>query len=233
MSLKFYLSTGKKHEYTDIRSSLKLIADYSYMANSVRKTKVKKRLNSAETIEESDSLLQKEHRCISCNKLLGVEHLQILSFDIKCVRCGYINSVDLNCNRQVILTDKDGIILYVNEEVEKVTGYSKKEILGEKPAIWGNNMSKEFYQDMWHKISYILKTDGVTNLIKDSCQFSIDSNEKSSIYELSDIPPKINVTEKYELPDIDYAKVKEEFSKVRKNNKFDLCITFPVIKQFA
>jgi PAS domain S-box-containing protein len=97
--------------------------------------------------------IQKKHRCKHCNKLLGIEQVVLPSFDIKCVRCGHLNSVIMDYSRQVIITDKDGVILYINEQVVTTTGYSSEEILGKTPALWGNQMNKEFYSSLWNTIA--------------------------------------------------------------------------------
>lgn len=107
---------------------------------------------------DRETKLQKEHRCVKCNKLLGIQNFIVPSFDVKCTRCGTINQILKDLKRQVIFTDKTGKILYVNEEVEKVTGYSSKEILGNRPSLWGKQMKKEFYKDLWRKILKEKKT---------------------------------------------------------------------------
>ncbi len=104
-------------------------------------------------VDTTQIVFQKKHRCQHCDKLLGIEQLNLPAFDIKCVRCGHINSIVKDYERQVIITDKDGIILYVNEQVIAATGYSPKEILGKTPAVWGGQMSKEFYKNMWDEIA--------------------------------------------------------------------------------
>ncbi len=73
-------------------------------------------------------------------------------FEIKCSRCGIINSIFKTTTDQVIITDVDGNILYVNSMLEQTTGYSLQEVIGQKPSLWGNQMSKQFYKKMWHKI---------------------------------------------------------------------------------
>ncbi|MCS7232806.1 MAG: EAL domain-containing protein [Synergistetes bacterium] len=53
----------------------------------------------------------------------------------------------------VMITDKEGKIIYVNDAVSKISGYSKEELLGEKPNIFKSGYhSKEFYQELWEKI---------------------------------------------------------------------------------
>lgn len=53
----------------------------------------------------------------------------------------------------IVITDKDGRVLYENKAVVKLSGYSMSET--EKTYIgklWGGHMEKSFYQKMWHTI---------------------------------------------------------------------------------
>ena len=61
-----------------------------------------------------------------------------------------------NASDQIVITDPEGITLYINPATERLTGYETKEIMGKKVGtLWGSLMPKEFYQDMWKTI----KTD--------------------------------------------------------------------------
>lgn len=51
-----------------------------------------------------------------------------------------------------IITDADGVILYANHAAELMTGYSKEEMIGKRPSLWGNQMPKEFYETLWRTI---------------------------------------------------------------------------------
>lgn len=63
----------------------------------------------------------------------------------------------------VIITDKKGVILYNNKQVEKLSGYKKKEIIGRKPSIWKSNIpSRATYQKLW---STILKGEAFYGVI--------------------------------------------------------------------
>lgn len=55
----------------------------------------------------------------------------------------------------VIITDNLGVIIYANDAIVNTTGYSRKEIIGKKPSLWGRQMSREFYENFWK----IIKTD--------------------------------------------------------------------------
>ncbi|OGH58859.1 MAG: hypothetical protein A2725_03865 [Candidatus Magasanikbacteria bacterium RIFCSPHIGHO2_01_FULL_33_34] len=58
----------------------------------------------------------------------------------------------------VVITDPEGTILYANNSVERMTGYSKNEIINKKVGtsqLWGGIMTPEFYTKLWKTI----KTD--------------------------------------------------------------------------
>ncbi len=52
----------------------------------------------------------------------------------------------------IIITDSDGVILYLNEAAEHTTGYSREEVLGKTPRIWGRQMAPDFYTKLWDTI---------------------------------------------------------------------------------
>lgn len=61
-------------------------------------------------------------------------------------------------SEHVVITDPEGLILYANPAVEKVTGFSCREIIGRKAGnidLWGGLMGQEFYKKMWG----VIKTD--------------------------------------------------------------------------
>ena len=60
-----------------------------------------------------------------------------------------------NSSDHMVITNREGVIIYANLAVTKLTGYTIKEILGKKAgdkSIWGGEMSPEFYQKMWQTI---------------------------------------------------------------------------------
>lgn len=105
---------------------------------------------------------KEEIRCHCCRKLLarGVEGIK--TFEIKCSRCGTINSLFRNIPDQVVITDYDGVIIYANENIKNVTGYEIHEIIGKRPSLWGGQMSKEFYKELWK----VIKTDKKSVLVR-------------------------------------------------------------------
>jgi len=57
-----------------------------------------------------------------------------------------------NASNHIIITDPEGVILYANASVQKITGYLTEEVIGNTPRLWGQQMDKEFYQKMWNLI---------------------------------------------------------------------------------
>jgi PAS domain S-box-containing protein len=57
-----------------------------------------------------------------------------------------------NASDHIIITDADAKILYANRGAERTTGYPMKEMLGKTPALWGKQMPKRFYENMWNVI---------------------------------------------------------------------------------
>jgi len=54
----------------------------------------------------------------------------------------------------IIITDPDGIILYVNPAFEKVTGYSTREVLGKNPRLLKSGKHDAgFYRELWATLS--------------------------------------------------------------------------------
>ncbi len=53
----------------------------------------------------------------------------------------------------VMVTDRDGVIEYVNPALETMTGYSRAELVGRKPSVFRSGIQDEaFYRKMWGTI---------------------------------------------------------------------------------
>ena len=81
-------------------------------------------------------------------------------------------------NDWVLITDKEGKILYANEAVEKMSGHSKEEFIGKKPFIWKSGQhTTAFYKELWDTI---LAGKPYRNILinrrKDGQLFYLDSN---------------------------------------------------------
>ncbi len=61
-----------------------------------------------------------------------------------------------NVSDQVVITDSEGIVLYGNKAIKRITGYEPEESIGKKAGkLWSTPMGKEYYENMWKTI----KTD--------------------------------------------------------------------------
>ncbi|MDH3324188.1 MAG: ATP-binding protein, partial [Candidatus Peregrinibacteria bacterium] len=60
-----------------------------------------------------------------------------------------------NTSDHVVITDEKGIILFANKAAEKITGFGLKEMIGRKAgsSLWGGQMPKKFYMNMWKTIA--------------------------------------------------------------------------------
>lgn len=81
-----------------------------------------------------------------------------------------------NASDHVIITDTDGVILYVNKAAEKLTGYTQAEMIGNRPSVWGKQMPKEFYEKMWKTIKVDKKSfeAQITNKRKNGEEYEAD-----------------------------------------------------------
>lgn len=75
---------------------------------------------------------------------------------------------DVVDERSIVSKDtKDGIITYINEPFEKISGYSKDELLGKSHNIISHpNIDKNIFKDMWKKIKVKNEQNGANVIIK-------------------------------------------------------------------
>ena len=58
-----------------------------------------------------------------------------------------------NASDNVIITDPQGTVVYVNKAIETVTGYTPEEVVGKKSgALWKTPMTFEYYKELWDTI---------------------------------------------------------------------------------
>ncbi|MFA6475722.1 MAG: PAS domain S-box protein [Patescibacteria group bacterium] len=58
-----------------------------------------------------------------------------------------------NASDYIIITDPEGTVLYVNKAVERVTGYTPKEVINKKAGtLWHSPMPQKFYEKFWDTI---------------------------------------------------------------------------------
>ncbi|HCM68554.1 MAG: hypothetical protein A2898_03435 [Candidatus Kerfeldbacteria bacterium RIFCSPLOWO2_01_FULL_48_11] len=57
----------------------------------------------------------------------------------------------------IVITDAEGIILYANQAVQRITGFPLEEMMGKKVGnseLWGGQMPEVFYQELWKRIKH-------------------------------------------------------------------------------
>ncbi len=66
----------------------------------------------------------------------------------------WLSAVIEQADEEVIITDPDGTIQYINPAFERVTGYSKQEALGQNPRMLKSGVHEaSFYDQLWHTIT--------------------------------------------------------------------------------
>jgi PAS domain S-box-containing protein len=85
----------------------------------------------------------------------GAYSIQIVLRDIsqhkqdEAVNARLISAIEQVCE-SIVITDRDGNIVYVNPAFERVTGYSRQEALGKKPSVLKSSRHpREFYAQLW------------------------------------------------------------------------------------
>lgn len=104
----------------------------------------------AEVRDKSEEL-EKQKKAI-LNILEDVEQekkkVEILANDLEKFKMAVDNVSD-----HIVITDPEGIVLYGNKVVEKITGYTLKEALGRKAgSLWRKPMAQEYYEKLWQTI---------------------------------------------------------------------------------
>jgi PAS domain S-box-containing protein len=88
----------------------------------------------------------------------GVPHILSITRDIDYMKRAEEERVRLataidQAAETVVITDTEGIILYVNPAFEQVTGYSRDQAIGGNPKILKSGLhSRAFYKDLWATI---------------------------------------------------------------------------------
>ncbi len=54
--------------------------------------------------------------------------------------------------QHIVITNMNGEILFVNQAAQAMTAYTKEEMIGNTPRLWGALMVSQFYRDLWTKL---------------------------------------------------------------------------------
>lgn len=107
--------------------------------------------DKVEEIEKKNQQMNNQQKAI-LNILEDVaaekKKVEDLANDLEKFRLAVEDSSD-----HIVITDPEGVVIYSNKALEKITGYSPKEALGKKAGIlWKLPMPLEYYKKMWNTI---------------------------------------------------------------------------------
>lgn len=130
-------------ENTILKTSLQLKEAYTRVED-----KVKQR---TEEIEKKNEQAEKTNRAI-LNIMEDIEKeknkVVELAQDLKKFKLALDNS-----SEEILITDKNGVIIYANYGMEKITGYKIKEVLGKKSTdLWRQIEDPKKEKKMWHDL---------------------------------------------------------------------------------
>ncbi len=113
----------------------------------------------------------------------------------------------------VVITDEDAIVQYANRAAEKMNGYPRSEMLGQKSGkLWGGLMPKEYYEDMWHTIKTLHRpfTGEIRNRRKNGEEYLALMNI-SPVFDENGVPKFFVATERDITREKEIDRAKTEF----------------------
>lgn len=132
-------------------------------------------LNILEDVENNNKELENTKRALTSAIKTATEkkdEAEKKAFELKKFQQAVESSTD-----QLVITDSNGIVIYANPALEKITGFSIKETLGKKAGnkdLWGGLMPPEFYKNLWDtvKIKKLPFSDEIINKRKSGERYS-------------------------------------------------------------
>lgn len=97
--------------------------------------------------KEAADALQKAHDELEIRVEERTKDLRLSNQDLEKFKLAVKDASD-----HIIITDIRGKIVFANAAAEKITGYTYEQMKGKTPALWGRQMSAEFYQKFWQTI---------------------------------------------------------------------------------
>ncbi|OIJ11062.1 hypothetical protein BKP37_16765 [Anaerobacillus alkalilacustris] len=130
-----------------MRNNTELLKEIEHTRKLMVKHASLKGLSSEETIKVSQKLDHLLNEYDKIEKMLRNESTDHLAIDIE-----RINSV-INNEAKILITDTEGVILFVNEKCCQVIGYEKDEIIGKHTRVFNSGYhSTQYFKDMWNTI---------------------------------------------------------------------------------
>jgi len=126
---------------------------------------------------------------------------------------------------------KDGIITYVNEPFEKISGYKKEELLGKSHNIINHpSIDKNIFKDMWKKIKVEKKSwqGRIKNISKEGKEYFVDLIVKPILDIDGEILEFISLAN--DITDLELSKA--YFEKLTQKNSLDLNETIRLVNAY-
>ncbi len=94
-------------------------------------------------------MVNRDVRCVHCNKLLAKHVITTCGLEIKCVRCGVLNTIAVTQGKQIMVIDTQGKVLYVNQFLCDETGYTAIELVGNNCSLFQRAGQDIDMVDVW------------------------------------------------------------------------------------
>ena len=102
---------------------------------------LKEQQKHARNLEMELAHLQSEHEDVRSEKLFAQQQLSLYRQAFDCT------------DDAIVITDSNGIILFVNDAHERLTGYAREEVIGQNPGRFkSGHHDSNFFGDMWQKL---------------------------------------------------------------------------------
>jgi len=156
-TLKDRITITSQDELGELGVALNQMIDEVEVLNNALEKKVEEKTQELEKeiLEtEGKNQLLEQSKVAMTNVLQDVEQERdktiSLAKDLKKFQLAVENASD-----HIIITNPDGIILFANKGVNKITGFDIAEVRNKKAGtkeLWGGQMDQEFYQKLWQRI---------------------------------------------------------------------------------
>ncbi len=145
---KYRLKISGNDELAELSEAFKQFADR--VRNSRKEINQKVKSQTEEIIGRSRDMENQQKAIL--NILEDVEEeknkVGLLASDLEKFKLAVDNASD-----HIVITDSEGMVIYGNSVVEKITGYSVKEAFGKKVGtLWKKPMEQSYYENLWKTI---------------------------------------------------------------------------------
>ncbi|NCN25503.1 hypothetical protein COT94_02360 [Candidatus Falkowbacteria bacterium CG10_big_fil_rev_8_21_14_0_10_37_14] len=144
----YKIKTVNDDEFGDLAKSFNLMNGQLKDLYSGMDKKIKDRTKDLN--EKNKNLDKQQEAVLNILEDVAVEKkkAESLADDLEKFRLAVDNS-----SEQIVITDKEGLVLYGNKAMQTITGYSTKEVLGTKAGkLWRLPMPKQYYENFWDTI---------------------------------------------------------------------------------